>query len=165
MRRPLCGATLIMLVFCLILPPSLWLHIDIPEGRAGFVGTVGRREEKNGMQVLYLKDTCISKTGWILVYLKESNRQYLIGNTLYVYGTLTEYEEAGNPGQFDSRMYYQTRKIYAFCYGDKAEVLDPKVDRLQETLCDVRTRLGRELETWMSPEDAAVMKAMLLGER
>ena len=88
MRRPLYGAALVLFLFCLILPSSLWMHTGIPEGMAEFTGTVGRREEQEHMQVLYLKDTGISKTGWILVYLKESNRQYFIGNKLSVYGKL-----------------------------------------------------------------------------
>lgn len=165
MRRPLCGAALILFLLFLALPPSLWMRTEIREGAESFVGVVGKRERRDGMQVYYLKDTSISEARWILVYLKESDSQYFIGNTLKVYGTITTYEKAGNPGQFDSRVYYQTRKIDAVCFARKMEVLDDTIDLLGERLFRLRTKLGNVLELHLNEEHAGIMKAMLLGER
>lgn len=165
MRRPLCGAALILLLICLALPPSLWMHTDIREGTASFTGTVGRREQKDGMQVYYLKDTSISGARWILVYHKDSNSQYFIGNTLNVYGTITKYEKTGNPGQFDSLVYYQTRKIDAMCFPDEIQVIDGEVNEFREGLYGLRTCLSRELDKRLDAGDAGVLKAMLLGDR
>ena len=141
------------------------MHTDIQEGTAVFTGTVGRREQKEGTQVYYLKDTDISGTRWILVYLNHSNSQYFIGNTLKIYGTIKKYETPGNPGQFDGLIYYQTRKIDGMCFAQKVELVDGKKDSLREGLLQIRLRLGEELERCLDQSDSGILKAMLLGER
>lgn len=165
MRRPLYLAAFLLLLIYLGLPPGLWMHTKIQEGSAVFTGTVGRREQKEGMQVYYLKDTSISEARWILVYLKESKSQYFIGNTLQVYGTIKTYEQARNPGQFDSLAYYQTRKIDAMCFAQRIDVVDGRKDALREAFYQLKLQWCQELERWLGTEEGGVLEAMLLGER
>ena len=164
-RRPIYGAALLLLLCCLALPPSLWIRTGIPEGTTAFTGTVGRREQREGMQVLYLKNTSIPKARWILVYLKDSDYSYFIGNILKIQGRIQNYEHPGNPGQFDSLTYYQTKKIDAFCYADRAELLEDKRDWLREALVELRLCLSHGLEQTLGESESGILKAMLLGDK
>ena len=163
-RRPLYGAALILLLACLALPPSLWTR-GVRAGTATFTGTIGRREQREDMQVFYLKNTSIPGARWILVYLKDSNTQYFIGNTLEITGNIKTYETPGNPGQFDSLAYYQTKKTDAMCFASQARLVDGQKDIFLEGLYSLRECFSDSLRETLGERDAGVLKAMLLGER
>ena len=164
-RRPLYGAALVLLLACLALPPSLWMRRDIQAGTATFTGTVGRREQRENMQVFYLKNTSIPGARWILVYLKDSNSQYFIGNTLEIKGNIKTYETPGNPGQFNSLAYYQTKKIDAMCFANRVRIVDGRKNAFLEGLYSLRECFSESLKRTLGERDAGVLTAMLLGER
>ncbi len=164
-RRPLYGAALVLLLACLALPPSLWMRRDIRAGTATFTGTVGRREQRENMQVFYLKNTSIPGARWILVYLKDSNSQYFIGNTLEIKGNIKTYETPGNPGQFNSLAYYQTKKIDAMCFANRVRIVDGRKNAFLEGLYSLRECFSESLKRTLGERDAGVLTAMLLGER
>ncbi|MCI8417295.1 MAG: DUF4131 domain-containing protein [Lachnospiraceae bacterium] len=164
-KRPLYGAALLLLLFFLALPTSLWMHTGPPEGRVAFTGTVDQREEREDMQVLLLKDTSILGARKILVYLRNSKQSYFIGNTLNIKGTIKQYKAPGNPGQFDSLLYYQRKKIDALCFGDAVEVLDQRRDGFREGLVRLQLYFSRTLEKRLGARDGGILKAMLLGDK
>ncbi len=164
-KRPVYGAALLLALFFLLLPSSLWMRPGPPEGRAVFTGIVAMREQREDMQVLYLKDTSILEAREILVYLRNSKESYFIGNTLEIKGTIKQYKAPGNPGQFDSLLYYQRKKIDALCFGEFVKVVDEKRDGFREGLLTLKLSLSQALHRALGARDGGILKAMLLGDK
>lgn len=86
-----------------------------------------------------------------------------VGDCIKVSGEWDVYGEAGNPGEFDYRSYYESRGI---CYRLKAEQIEclSGRDYVSGILHDIRQRAGKVLEK--SGGDASgIFKAMLLGDK
>lgn len=138
-------------------------------------GLVSRIEQKNGQAVMELKDISIiwKEERWeeerLLLYLNEFNQipnqsDIKIGNRIRVVGTLRRYLSATNPGQFDSRAYYQAQGYYVSMYADTVEIVDPAWSVVGQALHELRIRLLDSL-TRTAGEEGAVLAGMLLGDK
>ena len=87
-----------------------------------------------------------------------------IGNRIRVVGTLRRYLPATNPGQFDSRAYYQAQGYYVSMYADTVEIVDPAWSMVGQALYELRIRLLDSL-TRTAGEEGAVLAGMLLGDK
>ncbi len=101
----------------------------------------------------------------ILVYLKEGQLLPEIGSRVRILGKVVWFSAASNPGEFDSREYYQ-RQGYAFSIKN-AELTGKsrEYDRLGQLLYRVKSSLGEALDRFLTPREASIVKAMLLGEK
>ena len=126
-KRPLCMAALVLTVLLWLLPAGIWM--EDPDPAAGpaepLKGEICRIEPGERGQAVYLKHTNLSRTGIILVYF-EAEQSFSIGNTIQIKGNhrYKAPEAPRNPGQFDARLYYQSRHVVLFCYAREAVLLD-----------------------------------------
>jgi competence protein ComEC len=117
-------------------------------------------EAGEGETAVYLKDSNI------LVYF-HAEQSFSIGNTIRIQGkySIREPQSPTNPGQFDTKLYYQTKGIAAICYASEAVVTDGHVRWLPQKMYQLRTRLGEQCDLLFGERQAGVMKAMLLGDK
>lgn len=188
LRRPLFLVFLILLAFV-----SVWYHWMGAEGpdfqSSGSLGQqlpgqqpaecVGRVEEiqvKTSGKVLVLADADVKNTisseriscQKILIF--QSKKQDLFdesrpGNQLYIKGTYTAFERAGNPGQFDERLYYGGCGIDGKLFADSVKVTDSRCDWFRCMLDSLRQKAAKRLFEVMQEDDAGMLCAMLLGEK
>ena len=165
-KRPLCLAALFLALILLCLPAELWIK-DPPEGAEDLsvlTGTVSRIEP--GGTAVWLTHTNFSDTGIIRVSF-EAETHLSIGNTLRIDDNfkIQEPERPTNPGQFDARLYYQTKGIIALCYAKKAEVIRAGVRPLPQLLYEIQEALSHRVRQCFPEEKSGVVEAMLLGNK
>lgn len=162
----------------------------IPAGEKITVcGSVYRQEIKNGKQSIYLKNiSIVSNTAGfmpentklqvqqnteerifpkgtrMLLYLKDAC-EIRIGERILASGEFDYPKRARNPGGFDGISYYGAQNIGGFLR--KAAVLKRggKCNVLMDGLYQVRSFLRARIYRSMSPKDAGIVSAMLLGEK
>ena len=123
-KRPLCLAALVLTLALLVLPAEL-LDENVPsaggagEARKFLSGEICAIDP--GGEAVSLTHTNLSDTGIILVYF-DAETDFSIGNTIRIEKNfeLKEPERPANPGQFDARLYYQTKDIVLLCYAEEA---------------------------------------------
>ena len=103
--------------------------------------------------------------GSVQVYLKKIPENIFCGSWVVAEGICSYPEKAGNPGQFDSTAYYQTRNIVFFL--KQAVILQQSSRSLsyQGILDRGREILTASMERVLGKEDAAVISAITLGKR
>ncbi|MBP3701274.1 MAG: ComEC/Rec2 family competence protein, partial [Lachnospiraceae bacterium] len=89
------------------------------------------------------------------------------GNLLAVEGSLSSFQPARNPGNFDWYSYYRARHLSYRLYADAITVTDPQCTLLRQTLLDLRSDLTNCLQRLCSddPSTAALLTALLLGDK
>ena len=171
------------------LPYSKILHADLPyqnqnTSTALLSEQVPRdSEEKESVQIiLYVKEISVpeeenkkvfsdmpehlpGEIEQVMVYLEEGSKEPSIGSRIRITGRVSTFSEAGNPGEFDSKSYYQVQKISFRLYDGRILASDGRKNAWMEGLHRVRTILGESLERVLEEKDASVMKAMLLGDK
>jgi len=160
-------AVLLLLMILWILPAGIWMKDPYPDGfPEALTGEIYRIEPREQGQAVYLKNSNISDTGMILVYL-DAETKYSIGNTIQITGNYkyVKPEEPANPGQFDARLYYQTKRIVLLCYAAQAVLTDGSVRRFPELMCRIRADLSERCVSLFGERQGGVLMAMLLGDR
>ncbi|SFP52861.1 competence protein ComEC [Butyrivibrio proteoclasticus] len=178
MKRPLCAVALIMAVIVYIYLELFSSKLIVYEPEESFketikvVGVVIHKEQKKNSlgdiyTALYLvpEKSLKGKFEYIECYLSAGSYEPSIGETVLVAGKMKVFQEPRNPGEFDSRLYYSTLKI-AYCIKNaRVEKNNGKKDIFKESLYKMRLFFERNLDESMDEEDAAIMKAMLLGNK
>lgn len=87
------------------------------------------------------------------------------GSFILLRGKPEDFNRPGNPGEFDSRLYYASQGI-DFCVKN-GEVLweSDSYSAFRETLWELRRTLEKKIDSALGAEAASVMKTMLLGNR
>ena len=178
MKRPLCAVALLMAAIVYIYLEFSISRLTVYEPEESFtettkvVGVVIQKEQKKNSlgdiyTALYLvpRKPLKGKFEYIECYLSADSYEPSIGETVLVSGKVNEFATPRNPGEFDSRLYYSTLKIaYRIknAYIDKA---NGKKDLFKESLYKLRLVFESNLDKTLDEEDAAIMKAMLLGDK
>ena len=181
MRRPLLLAAI-----CLTAVMGVLLRLGIfdrvPQGQIGTemltdgepVTAVGQVYQKDSEKI-YLRTIRITssadnsqpflpcKENLICILGREADVP--LGSVVLVEGTFEAFSAAANPGEFDSRDYYRTLGI-----GGKvkdAALLEQGNSywRFRETLYGIRSLLKQRLGKVLPGKEAAVMCALLLGDK
>ncbi|MBP3878965.1 MAG: DNA internalization-related competence protein ComEC/Rec2 [Lachnospiraceae bacterium] len=181
-RRPLMSLCILIVALlaltralgtALVPPPSdvvsakKWTNTTDPVRVTGFVAESETRED---FSYLILKRAVLSadahmyELNKVRVTLKNP-QQFAVGSFLCAEGILREPEPASNDGQFDRKSYYRMLGIYYTMGNADIEILDDREDPVGEALRQIRFRLRRRIEESFSPRTAAVMSAMLVGDR
>lgn len=132
-------------------------------------GLVYQKESKNQNTIYYLKHSLIQSDrssipcNNLQVYLDTD--EYPIGATLLVSGDIREFEGALNEGNFDRRLYMESRKIAFSVYGKSAREVGKRRLPLHRMLFRLRQRLRTVFEKNLPETDAGIMTTMLLGDR
>lgn len=152
-------------------------------------GTVFRKEEGTTYQTVYLKniqmsdnlqelsmiepvshenDNQIIKESKILIYIEKANQateKILIGNEILVNGKLSFWDSARNPGNFDSKFYYQKQGIHACVFSGNVWIVDSSVNSVKEGLFQFRKSWRELLIDQMGETYGGSMSAILLGDK
>ena len=182
-RRPLFLIFLTLLAFV-----SVWYHWMGDGGQqspvqellmqqpAECVGRVEEIQVKTSARVLVLADVHLKNTNSneripcekILIF--HSKNQHLFddsrpGNQLYIRGPYAVFTRAGNPGEFDERLYYRSRGIDGKMFAESATVTDRRCNMFRNALFTLRQQATERLFAAMREDDAGMLCAMLLGEK
>ncbi|WP_026508315.1 DNA internalization-related competence protein ComEC/Rec2 [Butyrivibrio sp. MC2013] len=99
------------------------------------------------------------------VYLQEGSKVPDIGEYISVRGSYAPFAAATNPGEFDSRSYYEILKTEYRIYDGQITGSRGGRDIVRQYLARLRLRSSKALDRSLDKEDASVMKAMLLADR
>ena len=171
MKRPLCvyGGLLAAAVFFLLLVIQAREGSELPDQAAVTItGIICGKEEKissftgKRQLVLYLKTENGRK---VMLYLDDTDYKLPMGCALKVSGKVRNFPQSTNPGEFDSFSYYRILKIEYSLTDVKILGVGGKENVIWEFLYEIRCYFEEILDNTMNPEDAGVMKAILLGDK
>ncbi|MBQ4176513.1 MAG: ComEC/Rec2 family competence protein [Lachnospiraceae bacterium] len=121
-------------------------------------------ERKKGQLVLTCGDT--------LLYMPEGlcggadgRREPEIGNRIEVFGKISAFPQATNPGQFDAESFYRAKGLRRRMYVTGFRITDGRCAPVRQFLYRVRTYCISLLYRGCEPEDAAFLSAVLFGDR
>ncbi|MCI8429860.1 MAG: DNA internalization-related competence protein ComEC/Rec2 [Lachnospiraceae bacterium] len=171
-QRPIaCLALLVFLILSLLPAGFFYEPLEVTgKCEAQVIGRVSRLGAKNDKTQIYLTDCYVEggsfrfETGQILVYLTET-AEYPVGTDLSLSGTIYPIEEPTNPGQFNSRLYYQGKGISYTFYAKNAEILNLHSSPVRQKLLTLRKRLQEVYEQILDEKDSGLMQAMVLGRK
>ncbi|MBR4668777.1 MAG: DNA internalization-related competence protein ComEC/Rec2 [Butyrivibrio sp.] len=135
-------------------------YVTDKETKPGFAG-----EE---IPIVYITpaNASIGKSEYIQLYMDtEHYNEPRIGELIKASGKVRLFSGARNPGEFDSSLYYRSLKIAYSMRNVKISYRDGKVNYLHEGLYRLRSFLKAVLDKCLSDKDAAIMKALLLGDK
>lgn len=181
MRRPL-----LLTAICLVLVTGILLRRGIfdrlPPGQTGadaltagepltITGQVYQKESGK----LYLESVCIISPAGAsqpaipckdnLICILEQEVKVPLGSAVLVTGTFQPFSSATNPGEFDSRGYYRTLGIGGRIKNAVVLSRGEAFWRFREALYQFRLLCKRRLENVFPKKEAAVMCALLLGDK
>ena len=170
--RPLAFLMLLLFLVLQIIPADLFYgSAEITEKCKGQVtGRVIRWQHQDETLQLTLADCQIRSGGsvqradQILVTLADE-AEYPVGSVLSLSGTVYPIEEKRNPGQFDSRLYYRSRKTACTVYAEKAELLESHQAPVRETLLRLKRRMAEVYDKTADEKTGGLLKSMILGDR
>ena len=175
MRRPLCMACLLfmLLVRTILLfagePVNEYEQMDGSD--VVLYGRVAEKELKTGRTVYRLSEVSAAYGGGpvseleLVCYPEEGATIPRSGSRVKVSGRLWLYKRATNPGQFDTRAYYLYKNAGAGLSVGGWEYTDERYSVYREGIWNIRLLLGRIYGLILRSDDAAVMKAVVLGDK
>ena len=107
----------------------------------------------------------IEDTENILCYLGEGVPEPEIGSLVILKGTLKNFQQPTNPGQFNAPFYYQILRISFRLDRAEIQVKSDKYYKISEGLYQLRRKAGSKIDALLPEQEASVMKTMLLGEK
>lgn len=110
-------------------------------------------------------ENSIKPDGLIHVYLKRETEKIHCGSWIVVEGVCNYFEQARNPGQFDSEKYYRARNVLFQLKKAELRYQWRETVSYGGVLAGVRERLSDSMEAVLGKEDAAVIAAITLGNR
>lgn len=170
-RPAACLALLVFLIFR-ILPAGLFYESPqvTEKCEVQVTGRVSRQIQKEEKTQIYLQDCQVRNEKLqfemkkLLIYLSDTT-VYPVGTDLSLSGTIYPIEEPTNPGQFNSKLYYQGKGIVCTVYAERAAVLGSHPAPIRERLSDIRKRVGEVYEKVLNEQDSSLLRAMVLGEK
>ncbi len=164
------------------------------EGSPGFSaleatvsGTVDRIQEKNGSGSAELVDVLAEvgrgtreersyRLDRLIVYLpgelsweeewtEKRERRLLPGMKLFCEGELESFEPARNEGEFDYRLYYQSKNICCRMSAERAVAADGEPSPLKAGAYLFKERGRAVFERFCSQRDAGLLSAVVLGDK
>ncbi len=145
--------------------------------RAQVSGRILRLELREDGVRLWLEDCEVELAGGrggafpgLLLFLEQLPSGACEGRRICMEAVLGVFEEAGNPGGFDSRSYYRALGVSAMAYGEGEAALEGRADLLRSSLRRARTWMGQGLSRAAASfpggkEAAGLLRAMVLGEK
>ena len=106
-------------------------------------------------------------TGDLLLTVRHATREWRYGDRVRFWARPQIPRDAGNPGGFDYAAYLARREIYAtgFLVSDQGvELLGRASGGLWRSVENLRREIRRTIETRMTRENGALMKALVVGD-
>ncbi len=185
-NRPLCS---ICLFVCLVIwigtvcggeklvkelrPSAAESHLKDKEDVL-VTGRVYQKADKEKYQIIYLKNNSMRyrqqslKESRLIIY-DEHKEKVNIGDVLTVHGEIGFFLNARNPGNFDSKLYYQKQDIHANVWTESIQKEEGKActlfEKLENNLYQFRQSWKSKLCEEMGDQDGNTLSAMILGEK
>ena len=176
LKRPLAMGCLI-LVAVLVIITAIGGVPDNPyskyEGQTvRLTGTVTDKKSENGKEIVYLEDVAFcdntiedsKKKLNIKCYMKTGTMPPL-GSFVMLEGKIGEFAGARNPGQFDLREYNAQLGLTFPLYEADVVQQSREYNHWREGLWRIKMHYSKNIDSVFNQHDAAVMKAMLLGNK
>lgn len=184
MRRPLALGCLLFIVavflYVCLFPPAQ-VETDMAEGKTVYLaGKVYRKEIRSNQfgednYIIYLNHIVISDESkslfenektiqGVLCYM-ENEDEIPLGSTVAVRGNVQEFMQSTNPGEFDSRQYYQILKLDFKLKNTELVTISANDNKLYELLYCIKEKCSMVLECYYDETDAGIMKTILLGDK
>ena len=128
-------------------------------------------QEEAAEKQLFVQGKCAEKpaetkaTENILCYLREGVPEPEIGSLVILKGTLKNFQQPTNPGQFNAPFYYQILRISFRLNQAEIQVKSDRFYKISEGLYQLRRKAGSKMDALLPEQEASVMKTMLLGEK
>ena len=128
-------------------------------------------QEEAAEKQLLVQGKCAEKpadtkaTENILCYLREGVPEPEIGSLVILKGTLKNFQQPTNPGQFNAPFYYQILRISFRLNQAEIQVKSDRLYKIAEGLYQLRRKAGSKVDALLPEQEASVMKTMLLGEK
>lgn len=145
------------------------------DGFYQITGKINRIVEKDGYRQLYLygAEAKNGQNGFhisgIILYISQGqqdfNEEYLPGDVIAAEVSLKEYESARNPGNFDSKKYYETMNISCYGWCDEITVIQKNNNIILKKIFLVKNRLKAVYEQISDSGDAGVYCSLILGDK
>lgn len=132
-------------------------NYDIITDKVLFQRETSEEEEKE--TVLRLKGKC-RITG-----INKENITLYPDDLILCRGILREIQSPTNPGEFDAKTYYLARGIEVQFQGDSCNLQKRTEFSVRRLAFDLREKISYVYKTVMSEEKAALLQAMILGEK
>ena len=179
MRRPLCLAVVFyaMVMFSVQIfmpPPQTEAAQSFAEGETAYLtGRLYKKEIKNNRLIYYLKEVQFkekseknSKVLNVICYMSDEEESDVpIGRWLYVQGKVLPFEQAENEGQFDALAYYEGLGISLRLWGTAVISQGDSYAVVDDMMVDIKSDISLKFQRYMSPENAGVLSAMVLGDK
>ena len=137
-------------------------------------GRVYQKADKEKYQIIYLENNSIKyrqqslRESRLIIY-DEYKENVRIGDILTVHGKIRFFENARNPGNFDSKLYYQKQDIHANVWAESVQKREGKaytlIEKLENELYQFRQEWKSKLCEQMGEQDGNTLSAMILGEK
>jgi competence protein ComEC len=171
-QRPVACLVLLIFLVLSVLPAGLFYKPSQLTGKqtGQVVGEVGRRirqEDQTQLDLYHCQIQTEGKTfkvNHLLLYLTGTT-EAPVGAVLSLSGTIYPVTEPTNPGQFNSRLYYEGRGITYRVYADEAHIISGQIHPIREMLVRIREKLEDVYDAVFEETDASVLKAMILGQK
>lgn len=105
--------------------------------------------------------------GDILVTVRTVRRDWRYGDRVRFWVRPVAPEDSGNPGGFNYATYLARRGIYATGFLDNDQevlLLERDPDAVRGAIEDLRREIGRFIERTLSPDNSALIKALVVGD-
>lgn len=170
-RPAACLALFLFLILSFLPAKVLYEPLQVEEScEVQVLGQVSWQIQKEGRTQIYLR-TCQVRNEKVsfeeeklLVYLAEP-AEYAVGTDLSLSGIIYPIEEPTNPGQFDSKLYYQGKGIAYTVYAEYVQVQGVHPAPIRNGLLHIRKKIGQVYEQVLGTGDCELLKAMVLGEK
>lgn len=184
MRRPLCMVCLLFVItvfiYVSLAPPGQVELSDISGESVCLAGNIYHKEVRPSLSgeeqsVIYLNHIAVSGESeslfgkqaniqGVMCYMKESTDAPL-GSMVVIKGKLQEFSRATNPGEFDSRQYYQILKLDFRLTDAEIVKITKEYNKLYELLYRIKEKCSLILDKYYDEVDAGIMKTILLGDK
>lgn len=191
-RRPLCKICIIIVImvafFQKLIPDSMTGPIYRPDGNnvfresdisdgdkitlLGRVNSLSVREINGRMVLVALISRVTTSTGdkitpvFSLVQAFFSlDENIKTGQYISFSGKLSYFASATNPGEFDAYEYYHNNDILFRVYDSRVLKRSSKYSKIRHALYEFRKNGEGVLDSKLSMEDSAIMKAMIFGNK
>lgn len=175
-KRPLWTAFLLWMVLLILLekggflrenPPPSWIE----DGkRVELQGRIYHQEWKEKTILLYLNQVKVKSESdfefskYVVISVKEK-KEWALGTTVVVSGTVAELREASNWGGFDQKLYYEQQGIGLFLQNGRVEKEIGEAPLYFRILGKIKQSFKDSIDRISSQKDASILKAMILGEK
>lgn len=132
-------------------------------------GKVDNIIEKGDEKWIYLKvyklyGSTINDNNSTKCVVKKINNNFKIGQKIVVYGQIKEFPIPTNPGEFNSKEYYESLGFLYYIDADSVNIISPKYSYIREWLHTLRDNLAKKIEDIYSKKNSPIVKAMIIGD-